>query len=142
MRLNFRMVSGSFVVARYDPKLFSTSVEFSKLTNGFRDSSFYSITKTKEEISIVCDKETLNKLPTPQKLESEYSMMRIELDNATTLDFSLVGILAKASSILANVKISIFAFSTFDTDYLLLKTEKLELALNSLKENGCVILNQ
>ena len=52
------------------------------------------------------------------------------------LDFSLVGILARISSILATEKIGIFAVSTFDTDYILVKAENLERALVALARAG------
>lgn len=51
------------------------------------------------------------------------------------LDFSLIGILAKISGILAEKEISIFAISTYNTDYILLKEDKLEDAMIVLREN-------
>ena len=58
------------------------------------------------------------------------------------LDFSLIGILARISTILAENGISIFAISTFNTDYILVKEEKFEQALGVLKEKGYEILNE
>ena len=52
------------------------------------------------------------------------------------LDFSLVGILARISSVLAAEKIGIFAVSTFDTDYILVKAENLGRALAALDKAG------
>ena len=52
------------------------------------------------------------------------------------LDFSLVGILARISSILAAEEIGIFAVSTFDTDYILVKAENLDRALSALARAG------
>ena len=52
------------------------------------------------------------------------------------LDFSLVGILASISSVLAAEKIGIFAVSTFDTDYILVKAENLGRALAALDRAG------
>ena len=52
------------------------------------------------------------------------------------LDFSLVGILAKISSLLADNGIGIFAISTFNTDYILTKTENLERAIYVLQSAG------
>jgi hypothetical protein len=51
------------------------------------------------------------------------------------LDFSLVGVLAKISKILSDAGISIFAISTFNTDYILVKKDSLENALKVLSEN-------
>ena len=52
------------------------------------------------------------------------------------LDFSLVGILAGITNVLASAGIGIFAVSTFNTDYVLVKKEKLKEALSSLAEAG------
>ena len=52
------------------------------------------------------------------------------------LDFSLIGILARLSHILAENKIGIFAVSTYNTDYILVKEENFELALNVLEAEG------
>ncbi|MCR5103792.1 MAG: ACT domain-containing protein [Eubacterium sp.] len=52
------------------------------------------------------------------------------------LDFSLIGILSKLSGILADYKIGIFAFSTYNTDYILVKEENYEYALEVLAERG------
>lgn len=52
------------------------------------------------------------------------------------LDFSLIGILARIASLLAEANISIFAVSTYDTDYVFLKEECFQEALQLLAENG------
>ncbi len=52
------------------------------------------------------------------------------------LDFSLIGVLARISRILANNQIGIFAISTFNTDYILVKEESFEKALSVLKNAG------
>jgi hypothetical protein len=57
------------------------------------------------------------------------------------LDFSLIGILARISTILAENGISIFAISTFNTDYILVKEEKFEQALSVLKDSGYEMLD-
>ena len=55
------------------------------------------------------------------------------------LDFSLVGILAKISTLLAEGGIGIFAVSTYNTDYILTKEENFEIAINVLECNGYII---
>ena len=52
------------------------------------------------------------------------------------LDFSLVGILSEISILLAENDIGIFAISTFNTDYILTKSENFERALNILSNSG------
>ncbi|MHC5248098.1 ACT domain-containing protein [Enterococcus sp. LJL90] len=55
------------------------------------------------------------------------------------LDFSLVGILAKIASLLAEQKISIFAVSTYNTDYILIKEDKLAKTISILGDAGYTI---
>ena len=52
------------------------------------------------------------------------------------LDFSLIGILSKLSTILAENEIAIFAVSTYNTDYILVKSENFEKAMSVLEEQG------
>ena len=56
------------------------------------------------------------------------------------LDFSLIGILSKISGILAEERIGIFAVSTYNTDYILVKSENFERALSALSEKGYEII--
>jgi hypothetical protein len=56
------------------------------------------------------------------------------------LDFSLIGILSKLSSILAEHKIGIFAVSTYNTDYILVKEENYERALSVLTSEGYTVI--
>lgn len=90
------------------------------------NSGFYSISKTEDELSIVCESSII---VNSQKSEAEWACLKI----LGPLDFSQIGILSKIASTLAEVKISIFVISTYDTDYVLLKTKNLETAQRSLK---------
>lgn len=56
-----------------------------------------------------------------------------------TLDFSLIGILARISKLLASNEIGIFAISTYNTDYILTKEDNYEKALNVLKDSGYTV---
>jgi hypothetical protein len=56
------------------------------------------------------------------------------------LGFSLTGIMANISGVLANAKISIFAISTYDTDYVLVKEQQIQDAINALKKDGYTVL--
>lgn len=89
-----------------------------------------SLTRTKDEISLVCPTETV-----PQnciKREDGWACLKV----AGTLEFSLIGILARISGILAEHGISIFVVSTFDTDYILTKQETIDRACTVLRKNG------
>lgn len=91
---------------------------------------FYFVGKTDEEISLVCISEDVPENTTER--EDGWKAFRIE----GVLDFSLIGILSKISRILADNQIGIFVVSTFNTDYVLVKEENFERALNLLKENA------
>lgn len=83
---------------------------------------------TDEEKSLVCPTE---KVPANViSRDDGWRAFRIE----GVLDFSLIGILAKISSVLAENQIGIFAISTFNTDYILTKKENFERAIKALEE--------
>ena len=95
--------------------------------------NFYFIGRTDEEVSLVCKTE-------------DVPMNTIERDDGWrgfriqgVLDFSLIGILSKLSGILAEHQIGIFAVSTYNTDYILVKEENFEWALNVLASEGYTI---
>ncbi len=95
---------------------------------------FYFIGRTDEEISLVCKTESA-----PESFiarEDGWAGFRIQGE----LDFSLIGILSRISGVLAENKIGIFAVSTYNTDYILVKKEKLERALNALEEHGYTVI--
>ena len=72
----------------------------------------------------------MGKLENVTKVESGYSCLKIE----GVLDFSEIGILAKISTVLSENKISIFAVSTYNTDYILVKKEMINKTIDVLKE--------
>lgn len=92
------------------------------------------IGKTDEENSLVC---RTKKVPANVTFRDDgWRGFRIQGE----LDFSLIGILSKLSTILAEHKIGIFAISTFNTDYILVKEENYEAALIALAAKGYRIL--
>lgn len=95
---------------------------------------FYFIGKTDEEISLVCI--TDDTLSNTTERDDGWKGFRIQ----GVLDFSLIGILSKISQILADNKIGIFAVSTFNTDYILVKKESFEKAMSVLEEAGYIVL--
>lgn len=90
--------------------------------------------KTDEENSLVCMTECVPENVTEQ--DDGWKAFRIQ----GVLDFSLIGILSKISSILALNEIGIFAASTFNTDYIFVKQENFEKALKTLSEEGYQIV--
>ena len=93
---------------------------------------FYFVGKTDEEISLVCRTED-----TPEhtiERSDGWKGMRVQ----GVLDFSLVGILSEISGILAANNIGIFAVSTYNTDYILVKKEDYARALKALATAGII----
>ncbi len=98
------------------------------------EKEFYFVGKTRDEISLVCQTRDV-----PQNtLQREDGWRGFFVDG--TLDFSLIGILAHISSLLAAEGISIFALSTFNTDYVLVKEQHFEKALSVLSEHGYTLV--
>ena len=90
---------------------------------------FYSLSNSQEELSLVCPEQML--------IQSENSSPNWKcLKVAGPLDLNLTGILAGLSDTLAKAKISIFAISTFETDYLLIHKQVLETAKSALISQG------
>ena len=91
---------------------------------------FYFVGRTDEEVSLVCRADAV-----PERVISRddgWRAFRIQGE----LDFSLVGVLAGITGVLAESGIGIFAVSTFNTDYILVRSEKLEAALAALGGAG------
>ncbi len=95
---------------------------------------FCFIGKTDEELSLVCQTENVPK----EYIECEDGWKAFRIQGV--LDFSLIGILAPIAQILADQKIGIFAVSTYNTDYVLVKQEQFQHALDALQENGYTVL--
>lgn len=93
---------------------------------------FFSITRTADELSIVCPQA---RVPAHAQAERGWRALKV----AGPLDFALTGILAGLAGALAQAGISIFAISTYDTDYVLVKEEALEPACAALRAAGCEV---
>ena len=95
---------------------------------------FYFVGKTDEELSLVCKTQD-----TPSKtIERDDGWRGFRIQGV--LDFSLIGILSELSGILAQHRIGIFAVSTYNTDYILVKEENFERALNILNSEGYTVI--
>lgn len=99
-----------------------------------KNSPFYSITKTVDELSIVCSQDCI---PKDIKCEKDWRVLKIQ----GTLDFSLIGVISSISTILAHEKISIFAISTFDTDYILVKDKDIDKTIVALTNKNYEIVS-
>ncbi len=97
-------------------------------------SGFFSITRTDDELSIVCEQADI---PDSITCENNWRLLKV----LGPLDFSLVGILSRISKVLADESISIFAISTYDTDYILLKDKDIDTGVTALTNAGYEIIN-
>jgi hypothetical protein len=93
---------------------------------------FSSITRTEGELSVVCPD---THVPDGVRKQGGWRVLRVE----GPLDFSLTGVLASLTAPLAREGISVFALSTYDTDYLLVKKGQLEKAVQALRREGYAI---
>ena len=88
-----------------------------------------SITRTAEELSVVCSAAAI-----PANVQAERAWRGLRV--AGRLDFSLTGVLASLAAPLAAGNVSIFAVSTYDTDYILVRSHALAAALDCLRAAG------
>ena len=90
------------------------------------ESAFFSITRTADELSVVIPENLVQATGIPSlgniKVSKTWKGLKIE----GPLDFSLIGIMANIATTLANGGVSIFAISTYDTDYILVKEKDFE----------------
>jgi hypothetical protein len=93
---------------------------------------FISITRTTDELSIVCRDRYV---PDQVKCDRGWRVLKVE----GPLDLILTGILASLTAPLAEAQINLFAISTYDTDYVLVKDDNLMCAVDVLRQTGHLI---
>lgn len=97
----------------------------------WRNKTLLSVTYTADELSVVC---ASGNVPNDVQCERHWRSMKVQ----GPLDFSLTGILASLAGPLAGAGIAIFALSTYDTDYILVKEDMLQQAVTVLQQHGHV----
>ena len=97
------------------------------------EGGFFSVTRTDDELSMVCPEEVV-----PDEARSEEGWRALKLEGP--FEFSEVGVLASVAAPLAEAGVRIFAVSTFDTDYVLVKEEQLSPAVAALRGRGHEVL--
>jgi uncharacterized protein len=120
-RLKFSRVPGSFAVCRLPAG--------TALPAWASAGNLFSITRTSEELSIVCP---ATQVPAVVQHEKGWACLKLE----GPFPFSETGILSSFVQPLSEHAIPIFAISTFDTDYVLVKDDWLEKAVETLREAG------
>lgn len=96
------------------------------------DRTLLSVTYTADELSIVCASDNVPDTPNGVQCERGWAAIKVK----GPLDFALTGILASLATPLAEAGIALFALSTFDTDYLLVKENVLHRAKAVLEQQG------
>jgi hypothetical protein len=125
--MQLQVMLGTFAIYRLPPDATVPPCVFGQ--------PFFSVTKTIDELSIVAPVDILAEFPYQPKVEQSYKALKVE----GPLDFALTGILAQLTQPLVMAKIPVFVLSTFDTDYLFLKTDVFDQGLMVLKEHNHII---
>lgn len=120
-KLKFTRIPGSFAVCR----LSANDVVPAWALQG----SFFSVTRTRDELSLVCSE---TQVPAEIHHENGWACLKLE----GPFPFSETGILTSFVQPLSERAIPIFALSTFDTDYVLVKNDWVEKAVETLREAG------
>src|SRR6202012_4169158 len=120
-QLLLTLFPGLYAIARFSPD--------QVLNFDYAKSSFFSVTKTDHELSVVCPQ---SDVPEGVRAERDRRLLKIE----SVLAFTLTGVLASVAGPLAEAAISIFAVSSFDTDYILIADRDIEQAIAALETVG------
>lgn len=120
-----QLLNSEFTVHSFPPS--------AKVPDAVFESNVYFIGKTYDELSIVA--ESTLQLDS-EEMESGWRALEV----LGPLGFSLTGILSNISGVLAKADISIFAISTFDTDYILVKAENVNSAMEKLTKDGYTVI--
>lgn len=121
IQLKLTILQSNYVVCRFEPQAVVPAWAM--------QGDFFTVSRTQEELSIVCQARLI---PSDIKAEKEWRVFKIEGSFA----FTQIGILNSVTSVLANNGISLFAISTFDTDYIMVKGVDLDRAIVALKQAG------
>lgn len=119
--LTLSLLSETFAICRLGPEV--------DIPDWSQRGDFFSVTRTKEELSLVCLQELV-----PPGIRCEQGFRCIKVGGP--LEFSLTGILSSLTVPLTQADISVLAISTFDTDYLLVREAHLERAVQILLQAG------
>jgi hypothetical protein len=119
--MQLRHVAGRYAVCRLDPQ--------DAIPPWADGAGFVSITRTAEELSIICDE---GRVPDGVRVERGWRCLSVE----GPIAFSVTGVAASLTGALAAHGISVFLVATYDTDYLLVKEETLARAVEALRGAG------
>jgi hypothetical protein len=120
--MNFTLLSNRYAICKFAEGL--------PLPEWVYSSGFYSITRTKDELSVVAVQ--TDSVSEDIICSRDWRIFKV----AGPMDLSLVGIISEISGTLRNKDIPVFVISTFDTDYILVKQKDLDCAISALHEKG------
>jgi hypothetical protein len=125
LQLTLTLINGQFAICRLRP-----DVDFPSWAKG---SEVWSLTRTPDEITVVCAEEIV-----PPSVRCDTGWRCLRLDG--TFELTLSGVLASITSPLATAGVSVFAVSTYDTDYVLVRGAQLSIATAALATAGHTVL--
>lgn len=123
--LTFITIPGMYAICRFDAR--------DNIPDWIFQSNFYNISKSEDELSIICEAQLV---PEATKADRDWKLMRLE----GTLDLSLTGITARFSTPLAKHNVNLCVIATYDTDYIMVKSEKLIRAQAALRQAGFAVV--
>lgn len=115
----------TYAIARMDPK--------AQMPQWALESALWAVTKTQAELSIVCQESAI-----PEGVEFAGGRRLFEFEGP--IPFETTGVLDSVLAPLARAKVSVFVFSTFDTDYFMVMSRDLERAIDTLVDAGHEVL--
>ena len=123
--LDLEVLAGDYAICRLPARTGMPA----GLTAGIAAGAVVSVTWTPDEVSILCPAQLA---PAEATVETPWRCLRV----AGPVDLALTGILASLAVPLADARVNIFAFSTYDTDYLLVPSVRLPAAISALTAAG------
>lgn len=120
MKLRIRLLPDLLAVARLGPD---------EAMPGWARGRFLSVTWTEDELSVICNDDAV---PPEVQAERRWRAMKVE----GPIPFEAIGIAAALVSPIAAAGISVFFIATYDTDYLMVREERLADAVDALRRAG------
>lgn len=124
--INVEIFTEEYVIIKFDLN--------SNLPSFIFEGNFFNILKSTTELSIICEKSVIPENFNCLKIEFNWTLMKL----IGPFDFDQAGVLSDFLRPLAIAQIGILALSSFDTDYVLVKTKNITSAINVLKNNNYV----
>lgn len=127
MKQTLIVLKDTYAICRFKPN--------TDISRWIKNSEFYSVTQSEDELSVVCRQSTL--VGDMLGHNKDWRVLKI----SGPLDFSLTGIISDISGILKNNNIPILTISSYDTDYILVKSKDLNKSIEALVSDGNVIIS-